>query len=177
MEHGAGVTHLSLTLANFICNKMGMKTAYVELNTTNQISALSKAQGNQIFSYKGIDFFPNISVTSLTNVLNYDYSYFILDMGVLNTYTIKEFFRCDKQFLICSPSKWKLPFAKEKIETLFKNHNVQNHVTVIMNLSEKTSTFSIFSILHRCVSFTYLENPFQIKPSHFHVISQILERK
>lgn len=174
MEHGIGTTHISLTLANFICSKLGIKTAYVEFNGTNQINSLRKTQGNRFFSYKGIDFFPNTSVTSLSEILQENYRYLILDMGVLNTYTAKEFFRCDKQFLVCSPGKWRLPQAKEKIEALFKNQNVQNRVTVIMNLSEEESYFSLFSNAYREVSFPYIANPFQIKPSHFHVIDQIL---
>lgn len=174
MEHGFGTTHVSLTLANFICNKLGMKTAYIEFNATNQISSLCKVQGNQFFSYKGIDFFPNTSVTSLSEILRDDYRYFILDMGVLNTYTTKEFLRCDKQFLVCSPSKWRQSQAKEKIEALLKN-NIQNRVTVIMNLSEEESYFSIFPKAYKQVSFPYIANPFQLKPNHFHVIDQILE--
>lgn len=177
MERGLGTTHIALTLANYLCSKVGMKTAYIEFNTTNQISALCKTQGTQVFSYKGIDFFPRVSVTSLLEILNYDYQYFVIDMGVLNTYTIQEFLRCDKQFLVCSPGKWRQSQTKEKIETLFKNERLQNHVTVILNLSKSKSTFSVFSNMGRCVSFPFIENPFQIIPDNFHALYQILNEE
>ena len=153
-----------------------MKTAYIELNTSNQINNLVKNQGNKAFCYKGIDFFPNTTVTSLPEILQKKYRYFILDIGILNTYTTKEFLRCDKQFLIGSPSKWKRPEIEEKIELLFSNLAKQNCFTVIMNLSEKESNLSIFP-RYKMVSFPFIANPFQIETRHFHAISQILERK
>lgn len=150
-----------------------MKTAYIELNTTNQIRCLSKAHNKRVFSYKGIDFYPNTSLTSLGEILHKDYRYFVLDMGVLNTYTTKEFQRCDELFLICSPSKWRLPLAKEKIETLLKNVMSQNHVTVIMNLCEKKSKVLRLSFAHRCVAFPFIPNPFQLETSMFHALYRI----
>lgn len=171
MIHGTGTTHVSLTLANYLCSKLGMKTAYIELNATNQIRALNKKQGTKVFSYREIDIFPNTSVTSLSEILGFDYRYFILDMGVLNTHTAQEFLRCDKPLLVCSPSKWKLPHIKEKIEALFSNTNTQNRVTLIMNFSKKEPHFSSFLNM-RQVSFPYLENPFHVNPKHFHVFTQ-----
>ena len=145
-----------------------MKTAYIELNATNQISSLGKTRVANTFRYKGISFFPNASVTSLTEILRFDYQYFILDIGVINLHTLQEFLRCDKSFLICSPGKWRLDQTQEKIKNLFKTQADQNQMTVIMNLCEKES--------HGQLSFPYLKNPFHLQPSNFHVFSQILER-
>ena len=145
-----------------------MKTAYIELNATNQISSLGKTRAANTFRYKGISFFPNASVTSLTEILRSDFEYFILDMGVLNLHMLQEFLRCDKSFLICSPGKWRLCETQEKIDLLLKNQSDQNQVTVIMNLCEKESKGQL--------AFPYLKNPFQLQPRYFHVFSQILER-
>ena len=152
-----------------------MKTAYIELNATNQISCLSKASVKKVFSYHGVTFFPNATPASLAEILNGNYRYFVIDMGVLNTYTTKEFFRCDKQFLICSPSKWRLPLVKEKIEALLKNTTAQNHVTVIMNLCEKKSKVPYLSLVHRCVAYPFQQNPFQLEPKEFHALYRILK--
>lgn len=151
-----------------------MKTAYIELNTTNQIRTLSRKQGKSSFTYKGIVFYPNTLVTSLPEILQLNYRYFIIDMGVLNTYTTTEFLRCDKRFLICSPSKWRYAQEKEKIEKLFKNQHKMNCFQMIMNLCKKESTFSIFP--HSCspISMPFIENPFQLEPKHFQVFSLLL---
>ena len=68
-----------------------MKTAYIELNTHNHICALAHNSKKPSFLYKGIVFYPNTTVTSLPEILRKDYRYFILDMGVLTTYTANEF--------------------------------------------------------------------------------------
>lgn len=95
-------------------------------------------------------------------------------MGVLNTYTTVEFLRCDKPFLVCSPSKWRRSQSKEKIKTLFKNYHYQ-HCKVIMNLCEKESNFS--PLLEDCehIPFPYFQNPFQINAHYFHAIYRILK--
>lgn len=152
-----------------------MKTAYIELNATNQISCLSKAPKKKAFSHHGISFFPNATPASLAKILNGNYRYFIIDMGVLNTYTTKEFFRCDKQFLICSPSKWRLPHAKEKVDTLLRNTMNQNHVTVILNLCNKKSEVPRLPLVHRCIAYPFHPNPFQLEPKEFHALYRILE--
>ncbi len=151
-----------------------MKTAYIELNTTNQISTLVQKQGKPSFKYKGIVFYPNTPVTSLPEILHQDYRYFILDMGVLNTYTTTEFLRCDKPFLVCSQSKWRSSQLKEKIEKLFKNQQNQNCIKLIMNLCEEESYFSIFFNTCERLFFPYISNPFQIEPRHFRALSLLL---
>lgn len=151
-----------------------MKTAYIELNTTNQIRNLSRNSDKPSFRYKGIVFYPNTTVTSLPEILHEDYRYFVLDMGVLNTYTTNEFLRCDKPFLVCSPREWRYSQIEEKTEKLFKNLQNQNCIRVLLNLCEKESKSFVFSRNCERISFPYIENPFQIEPSHFHVISRIL---
>ena len=151
-----------------------MKTAYIELNTTNQICALSQTRGKHSFPYKGIVFYPNTLVTSLPEILRNNYQYFILDMGVLNTYTTSEFLRCDKQFLICSQSKWRYSQIKEKVDKLMKKNHDTNCIQLIMNLSKKESCFHISS--QSCEQFfiPFIPNPFQLEPKHFNVFSLLL---
>ena len=170
-----GTTHIALTLANYLCSKQGMKTAYIELNATNQICALSQKQGNSVFSYKGIVFYPNISVTSLPEILHKNYQYYILDMGVLNTYTVTEFLRSDKPFLICSQSKWRFAHINEKIEHLFQYEQKKNCIRLIMNLSEQESNFPHFSSFCEQFPFPYIPNPFRLEPKNFHAISRLLK--
>lgn len=151
-----------------------MKTAYIELNSTNQIHTLSQEQGKPSFLYKGIVFYPNTTVTSLPEILREDYRYFILDMGVLTTHTIPEFLRCDKSFLVCSPRKWRYSKIKEKIEFLF-HYQQQNCFTLIMNLTEKESIFTNFFKDFEQFCFPYVSNPFHLEPHNFHALYLILK--
>lgn len=151
-----------------------MKTAYIELNGTSQINSLSKKKAKPAFTYKGIVFYPDTSVTSLSEILHMNYDFFILDLGVLNAYNINEFLRCDKPFLICSPSKWRYSQTKEKIEKTFQNLPYQ-HCTVLVNLCEKESIFTHFLESCEHLSFPYITNPFQLGTNCFHKIYRILK--
>lgn len=151
-----------------------MKTAYIELNSTNQIHTLSHTHEKPSFLYKGVVFYPNITVTSLPEILHMDYRYFILDMGVLTTHSIPEFLRCNKSFLVCSPSKWRCSQIKEKIEFLFHQQQ-QNCFSLIMNLTEKESTFTYFFHDYERFVFPYILNPFHLEPHNFHALSLLLK--
>lgn len=171
-----GVTCICLALSNFIYSRLGRKTAYIELNTTNQIYSLSHGRNKKSFSYLGIDFFPCVTVTSLSEILNKNYDYYILDMGVLNVYTAREFTKCDKQFLVCSLSKWKQQQTLEKLNQLFQQTCLYpGRVTILDNLQAKKSTF--FSKFENRISIPFIPNPFQIETNLFCVFHRILERK
>ncbi len=91
-------------------------------------------------------------------------------MGILNAYTAKEFFKCNKRFIICSFCEWKKTKSTQQVEDLLSKSNInQEYVTVIQNLCHKKSSAS-------CISFPFVENPFHLKPDVFHAFYQILER-
>lgn len=153
---------------------MGMKTAYIELNSTNQIHEISRTQGKPSFTHKGVVFYPNTTVTSLPEILHKEYRYFILDMGVLSTHTSAEFLRCDKSFLVCSPNLWRRSQIREKIEVLF-HYQQQNCFSLIMNLTDKRSTLTTFFDDYEQLYFPYISNPFQLEPHNFYALSLLLK--
>lgn len=157
---------------------MGKKTAYIELNNTNQIGYLHNTFTQKNFSYLGITFFPCVTVTSLSEILSLKFDYFVLDIGVVNAHTEKTFFSCDTRFLVCSLSKWKAHKTKAKLENLFQqNKNYRANVTVLNNLAMKNYYFPAISHLSLCIiSFPFIPNPFHLKPDVFHVFHQFLER-
>ena len=125
--------------------------------------------------------FPCVTVTSLSEVLALNYDYFVLDMGVLNAYTLKDFLKCDQRFLVCSLSKWKVEKTKEKLENLFQLNNINTaHVTVLYNLmteKENSKFFTFSNLSFPIIAFPFLPNPFQLKPEVFHAFHQILKNE
>ena len=129
-----------------------------------------------MFTYIGIDFFPCASITSLTEILNKNYDFYILDMGVINTYVAIELAKCDKQFLVCSLSKWKRHQTEDKINELFQQtHLSQERVTILANLQTKKS-ISFPGFKYR-ISIPFISNPFQLEPDLFRVFHHMLGRK
>ena len=155
-----------------------MKTAYIELNTTNQIHTLSSKGENATFVYKGFTVFPNVKVTSLTEIISKDYDYFVIDMSVLTTYLAREFAKCDYRFLVCSLCEWKMQNTLKKIEHLFQLTNLsQEYVTILYNLGNEKSTSLFFSKkFSRVILFPFIRDPFLLNPKEFAIFTKLLQR-
>ena len=176
IEHGVGTTCASLALANYLCSKLGKKIAYIELNTTDQICCLAKQRNCSCFSYMGITFFPSKTITSLHEVLIMPFDHFILDIGVLNTYTVTEFAKCNEQFLVCSLCEWKKALTLEKIDQFMqKNYLHQEYVTILGNVDIKKSKLSVSpSVTCRFFPLPLIENPFHLDWNHVEFFHQLL---
>ena len=152
---------------------MGMKTAYIELNTTNQIKALSKKDSLDSFTYLGIHIFPSTKVTSLSEILKRDYDYFILDMGVLTNYTATEFSKCQKQFLVGDFCEWKKQGTLSKIKDLFQNTCLNREQVMILKNYTNESTGLSLSKYHTKVVPSF-KNPFQLSVTMFSEVTYLL---
>lgn len=150
---------------------MGMKTAYIELNTTNQIKSLSIKHSLKPFVYMGIHMYPSTKVTSLMEILNKEFDYFILDMGVLTNYTAAELSKCHKQFLVCDFCQWKKAITLEKMDDLFQNSNLcKKSVTI---LTRNKSTDLILSNFDT-KTLPFISNPFHLPLNHSCDFSQMV---
>lgn len=150
-----------------------MKTAYIELNTTNQIQSLSAKDSTDSFVYLGIHMFPSAKVTSLQEILNKEFDCFILDMGVLTNYTAMEFSKCQKKFLVCSFCEWKKCISLKKIQELFQQTNLNREDLILLKTFENKSTDSMFFSMH-AKTFPPLANPFQIPVDMFRDLNCLL---
>lgn len=150
-----------------------MKTAYLELNTTNQIHSLSKTNSMKPFTYLGISIYPSAKVTSLSEILSQNFDCFVLDMGVLTNYTAKEFSKCQKQFLVCDFCPWKKKICLEKTDMLFQNANICRERVMLLKNREKETDFLPF-LSKNTVSFPLLSNPFHLSTVEFSIFNQLL---
>ena len=124
----------------------------------------------------GITIFPHRTFTSLPEILHMDYDYFILDMGILNTYSAKEFAKYERQFLVCSLNKWKKKKTMDKLTKLLETTCIPPEcITILSNCERKESTFQVSqSISFPVLSIPFIQNPFQLALeflSPFHKIS------
>ena len=119
------------------------RTAYVELNGTHEILSLSKTADEKVFTYKNVDFFPHAVMSTLTEILNMRYERVIIDFGILNPNTLKEFMRCDVRIAVCTISKWNRG-ALNRIIELFNSNKITDSesVKILFNLVEKRTRSS-----------------------------------
>lgn len=150
-----------------------MRTAYIELNTTNQIISLSAKNSLEPFVYLGIHMYPSTKVTSLSEILNKEFDYIILDMGILTSYTAAEFSKCHKQFLVCDFCQWKKRTSLEKLEDLFQNTNLcKDCVTVLVQEKNKSVGLNFSNL--EIKAFPPLSNPFQLEVTVLSDLNRLL---
>lgn len=153
------------------------RTAYVELNGTHEILSLSKTADEKVFTYKNVDFFPHAVMSTLTEILNMRYERVIIDFGILNPNTLREFMRCDVRIAVCTISKWNRG-ALNRIIELFNSNKITDSesVKILFNLVEKKKTINHKHFKYPVVGFPYLEDPFLINTSLFGTLDKISER-
>ena len=171
MIHNIGTTNLGLATANYLANKYFEATAYLEVNATNEIYQLNPKHTTGKFTYMGIDFFPEVTLRQLPELLQMKYSCFVLDFGVPNAYTFPEFLRCGLKFCVCSYSPWK----RQQYDDFYRHYNKNNelhhtHVKVLGNYEIKDTGNK------NCKTIPFLPNPFQLAPGEFTFFDRLLER-
>ena len=162
--HGAGATHVALSLSNYLCSKLRKKTAYVERNGSGQILALTGDAPCSSFRYMDITCYPLLRHEDLPRVLQSRFAYTVIDLGVLTADSCWDFYRCDIKLVVASVSPWKVHHWKELQETLLYNMNTcQDHVLLLGNLGIK-ETVKPLGQRNRILSLAvpYLPNPFRL---------------
>jgi hypothetical protein len=177
-EHGIGTTHFALSLSNYLCSKYRKRTAYVELNGSNQIRSLSDDPDMDTFFYMDIACYPSSIAEDLNRILAERFSYIILDLGVLTSDTCREFYRCDLKFIIGSVSPWKAGRFYDTLESLLYNTNPsQDHIVILGNLGIK-ETLRDFQRFCGCQVYAipFLQNPFQLTTANCTFFQEMLAK-
>lgn len=126
----------------------------------------------------GIVFYSQVTLTRLSEILQKNYDYFILDMGILNPNTAYEFSRCNRQFIVADLAIWKRKRTLEKLKQLQNTITLnQERVVLLGNAMLKESIpFSTFSFFSKVISIPFIPNPFQIASYDFTFYESLIER-
>ena len=111
VDSRTGTTHASIQSALFF-SRLGYPTACVELKrekmsafstfATDQAAAMSRG-----FSYRKVDFYPQVTKDELLDIIASRYKYIIIDFGSINDKEIKDdFLRTDQQVLTMGAALW-----------------------------------------------------------------------
>ncbi len=108
---GAGSTHQSILLANFI-RRLGVKTAVCECNSSEAFTFIEKALGYKAssnnFTFKGITFFKNVDSYILDDIMQMGFHVVILDIGYQLRRFRDSFINADLPLLITRANDWKM---------------------------------------------------------------------
>lgn len=127
----------------------------------------------------GITFFPEITLSTLPEILQKDFDYFVLDMGILNPYTAYEFSRCHIQYIVGDFSLWKKEKTLHHLEQLIKNSKInQEQVILLENPMIKESIRSEpLKVFSKIIPVPFISNPFQIASKDFVFYESLLGGK
>lgn len=120
-DSGLGVTHLSIALANYIGGYLHARTAFVELGERDAMLGLSETGVEESFCKKGVDYYPAVSNGDLGYILNMDYEYTIIDLGVDSRKAREELMRCNGKLIVGSLSAWRKSEYYDYIDRLEKH--------------------------------------------------------
>ena len=110
---GAGATHVSLAVANFLRRK-GLKVALCEMDGKGDIHAIEEVfEGRATerigsFRIKGVDYHKAMVKGGLMKVIHQDYHVVILDIGASLSRHMEDFQRADKSIMVSRVNDWKL---------------------------------------------------------------------
>ncbi len=126
---GAGATHFSILLSNYMSECLGNKTAYVECFPQNEIQYIEKVydldsnatSDNKYFSLYKVDYYKCVKERQIAEIQGYDYDCLVLDLGLDIKNKKNEFIRCDKKIVVSNVASWK---HNELINFLVKDHDL-----------------------------------------------------
>lgn len=106
---GVGVTHTGILTAEYLKEKMGARTAFVEVNHHGHMEQMERivyGYSSPVFSFHGIDYYKNMGNDSLSKLFKQSYNYLILDFGTQKKKEEEALKQCDRKILVGSLNMW-----------------------------------------------------------------------
>ncbi|RRJ54894.1 hypothetical protein EHV15_35575 [Paenibacillus oralis] len=125
IEKGAGTTHTSVLIANYLAGR-GYSVKLIECNGSKEFVYIERAyEGKNVntqktdeFEINGVTYVKASSELDMAYHVTSDHSHIVLDMGPYeHSDFIEEFHRAGRQFLVAQGSEWKQYTIKRFIQT------------------------------------------------------------
>lgn len=117
---GSGVTHLSISLANYAVSGRLEKSAYIEAGGHGELSHWKVAGESGFFEEKGVHFYPDVKKEDIPIILNRDYDKIIFDFGEKYLFFREEILRCDQKIFLLNLNVWQRSAAEKLLLELRK---------------------------------------------------------
>lgn len=132
--HRIGTTHTVLSLSKFL-KELKYKVAVVELHKSQNFNSIKNSytdtiEKDNMFTLDGIDYYPYNPKLGVLDVLQEDYNYVVIDMGIYNECNIIEFKRANERIIVSGIKDWELTELELILRTgdkiLYKNKYLFN---------------------------------------------------
>ena len=136
-EHGMGVTHLSIALADYTSHWLHARTAVVEYGERDTLAGLSATGVAENFRRDGVDYFPAATSRDLGFIYNMNYEYIIQDLGCDSRSAREELMRCSRKLVVGSLCPWRKRAYYDYIQRLLKNMGNSDIFTFLALFEDK----------------------------------------
>jgi hypothetical protein len=127
------------------------------------------------FTIYGADYYPAATKSDIPILMNGDYSYYIMDLGNMDTADWDEFLRCDRKIIIGSLAPWKIHCYETLIcnhASLLKKKGDFTYLVQTGNLNMARQFARENGVSVRAIPF--ISNPFQIEKEQFLFLQELL---
>ncbi len=170
---GCGTTHLTIALANYLQSALGRKTAVIEWSGQHDLKdMIGKEGGRQKLA--GVQYFTDIKVGNIPEIVNSRYEAFVLDLGADYTASREEFLRCDRKIVTGSISPWKVSAYEHFLKNVIASENYETWEFLVLfaNLADKKIIQKRYGM--HMISIPWIENPFYLKKEDLLFLQKII---
>ncbi|WDV46947.1 hypothetical protein PV797_04415 [Clostridiaceae bacterium M8S5] len=178
-----GTTHIAINIASFL-KSFDVKVGIVELNSSKVFEQIKKLyidvkQINNGFMLDGIFFYSKKEKLELLDILQNDFKYLILDLGIYSECQIEEFKRADEKIIVSGVKDWEL----DPLEEILKANDAIHKNKYIFNFTDYKTFMEIKDnmIDLECYRAPLLGNPFTINNKSYdfnvHLLSNIIPKQ
>ena len=122
---GVGATHLGISLANYLSEWLGRKTAFIECYPQKDIQfiqyyvngRIESKEDKEYFNVHRVTYYKNVKEQEIAEIVGNDYDCVVLDLGTDFNKGKNEFLRCDRRIVVSSLTIWK----KQELEKFIVN--------------------------------------------------------
>lgn len=161
---GAGVTHLSIALANYAAKWLNARTALIEFEGRGTLTSLSAAKDGNEFYYEGVACFPDVSAQELGLIYSMDFEYLILDLGTDSRAARAELMRCNGKLIVGSLCPWRKAGYYDYMKRLLETTGYRDMFTFLALFEDKIEIKKCRRTMKAQVqSIPFIADPFQVK--------------
>lgn len=157
--HRIGTTHTALSIVKFL-HDMNYSVAIMEMHNSQNFNFIKNSYSditvkNDMFTLDGVDYYPYTQSLNVLDVLEEEYNYIIMDMGIYNDCDMVEFKRANERIIVSGVKDWEITDLELILRTgdkIFKNK-------YLFNFSDRTTFEFIKSNMDNLPCFLASMNP------------------
>lgn len=160
-----GTTHMAIGLAQFL-RVNGFKVALLELHDSESFKSICNAfedvkSNENYFTLYDLNFYPYGSQHNISDVIQQDYDYIVMDMGAYQQCNLEEFKRSNSRIIVSGVKEWELL----DLESIIKTSDGVNKNNYCFNFADDYAFQEVKSNMGqlKCFQAPYYPNPFSIK--------------